>query len=328
MLLAADIGGTKAVFALFDIQEGKPFLVVDRTYSSQGIASLGEIVLKFLDETAQDRDGQEILGACFAIAAPVYGSTYTFSNLALTVHPAQVRKQLSSIPQIDFINDLEALGHWILAAEEQDCFCLYAGRPVHKRQTILNKAIIAPGTGLGEALVMAGKDVYPTEGGHADYAPQTDTEIELLRFLQKDYEHVSYERLLSGPGLLNIYRFLCWQRREPLTEPLPSPEEISKRGLTGECPTCQDTLELFTRILGAEAGNLALKALAFGGIYLGGGIPPKILPKLREGTFLQSFLHKGRFTTLVEKVPVYVILDEQAALQGAAWCDLKKLGRC
>ena len=98
MLLAADIGGTKAVFALFDIQEGKPFLVVDRTYSSQGIASLGEIVLKFLDETAQDRDGQEILGACFAIAAPVYGSTYTFSNLALTVHPAQVRKQLSSIP--------------------------------------------------------------------------------------------------------------------------------------------------------------------------------------------------------------------------------------
>ena len=141
------------------------------------------------------------------IAAPVYGSTYTFSNLALTVHSSTGKKQLSSIPQIDFINDLEALGHWILAAEEQDCFCLYAGRPVHKRQTILNKAIIAPGTGLGEALVMAGKDVYPTEGGHADYAPQTDTEIELLRFLQKKIMNMSVMKGSFRPRLTNIYRF-------------------------------------------------------------------------------------------------------------------------
>ncbi|HHW06488.1 MAG TPA: glucokinase [Clostridia bacterium] len=325
MLLAGDIGGTKTVLALFDIRDGKPFPVVDRTYPSQGISSLAATVLRFLEETAHTQDRQDIGAACFAVAAPVYGPAYTFTNLALTIHPDQVRKQLSFIPRLAFINDLEALGHWILSTEEQDCFCLYAGRPVDGGRVSLNKAVLAPGTGLGEALILAGKDVYPTEGGHADFAPQAEIDIDLLRFLQKDYDHVSYERLLSGPGLVNIYRFLGSRRGEPLPEPLPSPEEISRRGLTGACPTCQEALEIFTRILGAEAGNLALRALALGGIYLGGGIPPKILPKLREGVFLQSFLQKGRFTTLVEKVPVYVILEEQAPLQGAAWVAWQKI---
>ncbi len=323
MLLAGDIGGTKAVLALFDHREGKPFPVAERTYPSQGIISLAETVLDFLAQTARARGGRAIRAACFALAAPVYGPAYTFTNLALTVNPEQVRKQLSFIPCLQFINDLEALGHWILSTEEQDCFCLYAGRPAGGDRASLNKAVIAPGTGLGEALILGGREVYPTEGGHADFAPQEETDIELLRFLQRDYDHVSYERVLSGPGLVNIYRFLSRRQGQPLPEPLPAPEEISRRGLTGECPTCQEALEIFARLLGAEAGNLALRSLALGGVYLGGGIPAKILPKLREGSFLQSFLHKGRFTALVEKVPVYVILEEQAALQGAAWVALK-----
>lgn len=324
MILAGDIGGTKAVLALYDLREEKLFPVVVRTYPSQTITSLEETVWNFIEETAHDRDAQEIQAACFAIAAPIYNSSFTFSNLALTVNPAQVKQQLKFIPHIDFINDLEALGHGILAAGEQDFICLYPGRPVSNTPASLNKAIIAPGTGLGEALIMAGKEVYPTEGGHGDFAPQTEAEIELLRFLQKDFGHVSYERILSGPGLVNIYRFLCIRRHGTLPEPLPLPEEISDRGLTGRCPTCREALEIFTHILGAEAGNLALRALALGGIYLGGGIPPKILPKLREGPFLQGFFNKGRFTAMMEKIPVYVILNEEMPLHGAAWYALKK----
>jgi len=324
MILASDIGGTKTVLALYEIRDGRLFPVASTTYPSQTITSLEDILWHFVEETAHDWAAKEIQAACFAIAAPIYGPSFTFSNLPLTVNPAQVKQRLKSIPHIDFINDLEALGHGVLAAGEQDLICLYPGRPVGNHLASLNKAIIAPGTGLGEALIMAGKDVYPTEGGHGDFAPQTETEIELLRFLQKDYGHVSYERVLSGPGLVNIYRFLYRRRHGTLPEPLPLPEEISSRGVTGRCPLCREALEIFIRILGAEAGNLALRALALGGIYLGGGIPPKILPQLQEGTFLQSFINKGRFAAMLEQIPVYVILNERSPLEGAAWYALKQ----
>lgn len=322
MILAADVGGTKSRFALCRILNSKPEIITEKKYPSKNIHTLEEAAAIFLAEARVDP--AELESACFALAGPIEEGYCKLVNLGLTVRLNNVRKALSFIPKIVFCNDLEAVGYGIALLGPEDFQELNPGShsdSPHPPTEALNRAVIAPGTGLGEALIMGGK-VYPSEGAHCEFGPRTEEEVSLWRFLNHEFGHVSYERVLSGPGLLNIYRFLrqkLEQKQPSFCEPDGlSPEEISARALNGSCPLCRHALHLFVTILGAEAGNLALKSLARGGIYLGGGIPPKILPKLTDGTFLASFRDKGRFSSLLEQIPVYVILDQRTALYGAA----------
>lgn len=326
MILAADVGGTKTLIAVFEVRKGKLEIIEEQKLASREYSSLEEAVCTFFNSISLER--QEITGACFSLAGPVYGKTCRLTNLEQTVDLEQLRIALDFIPTVHFCNDLEAAGHGIFALEEKDLYCLNPETPGRKgpadpnKEGQLNKAVIAPGTGLGESLIIAGRYVCPTEGAHTEFGPQSEPEVKLWRFLHKEFGHVSYERILSGPGLVNIYRFLKTERFGYSTHPdsgeTPEPEEITYRALSKTCPICVETLDIFVRILGAEAGNLALKSLALGGVYLGGGIPPKILPKLQDGTFLSSFCRKGRFSYLMKDIPVYVILNEKTALYGAA----------
>ena len=209
-------------------------------------------------------------------------------------------------------------------------FLLNSGKPQRG-----NCALISAGTGLGEAgFYFDGKALHPfaCEGGHCDFAPTTALEVELFAYLRDQFGHVSYERVLSGPGLYNIYRFLIDTSKA--TESLPSllnldpksaPKVISEKGLSGESQACTESLKLFASIYGAEAGNLALKLLATGGVYVGGGIAPKILPVIKQGRFFSAFKSKGRFSTLLESIPIRIILNEETALLGAMSYALKKV---
>ncbi len=316
MFMAADIGGTKALLALFEGTDGKLSMIAEKSYSSKEIVSLEKLVLTFLEENCPDYTSY-IQSACFSLAGPIHQGLCRLVNLNLTINLDNVRNSLSIIPIINFCNDLEAVAHGIFVLPSSDLFCLTPEicLPNHSDY---NKAVIAPGTGLGESLIM-GSNIYPTEGAHTEFGPQSEEEVRLWRFLQKKYGHVSYERLLSGPGLQNIYHFLMNEQTadNSITTNL-QPWEISEKALEHSCPLCTKALDIFVRILGAESGNLALKSLALGGVYLGGGIPPKILNKLIDGTFITSFISKGRFSELLKTIPVHVILNHQAALLGAA----------
>lgn len=328
MLLAADIGGTKSLLALCDLINGKPITIAEKNYPSKDFGTLEELARHFLTEALPAHGQKRIASACFSLAGPVREGFCDLVNLPLTVNMANVRAALPEIPQIVFCNDLEATasGLLLLSAAELLCLTPEIERKGTSNKALRNKALIAPGTGLGEALIMEGK-VYPSEGGHCEFGPRSEEEIRLWRFLHKEFGHVSYERLLSGPGLQNIYGFLAGEnqldqyagRTDTRTERPPAPAEISKKAQANLCPLCAQSLRLFTSILGAEAGNLALKSLAFGGIYLGGGIVPQILPALQDGSFLDSFRAKGRFSGLLAEIPVYIILNPKAALYGAAF---------
>lgn len=325
MILAADIGGTKSLFALCRMVDSKPEIIAEKRYPSKTLGALEEAAATFLADSAADPSALE--SACFSLAGPIINDSCKLTNLDLVVSLKSVGKALSFIPRIKFCNDLEALGHGIALLSAQDLQELTPGNgPRHLQAHTTGResgkqAVIAPGTGLGEAFIIDGK-VYPSEGAHCEFGPRTEQEVRLWRFLHRQFGHVSYERILSGPGLQNIYRFLREDLSpEPSSADLPvdpTAEEISSNALQRSCPLCQQALRLFTSILGAEAGNLALKTLASEGIYLGGGIPPQILPSLTDGTFLSAFRAKGRFSYLLEQVPVYVILNERTALYGAA----------
>jgi len=236
------------------------------------------------------------------------------------------------VSRVKLLNDLEAAAYGMLQLEPPDLCVMQPGSP-HKG----NIAVIAAGTGLGEAILYwDGARYHPmaTEGGHADFAPRNDLEIGLLRYLQKEFDHVSYERVLSGPGLFNIYRFLRdseiapepeWLRTRIATDD-PS-AVISEIGLAGNDPLCTKALDLFCSAYGAEAGNLALKAFAIGGVYIGGGIAPKLLSRLKESTFLHAFSDKGRFSELLRSIEVKVALNLRTPLIGAAHYGLILLGR-
>lgn len=324
MILAGDIGGTKSLFALFELRENILIPIMEKEYPSQEIASLEDTVKDFLAENPLFLKKRALQGASFSLAGPVYDAKVSLVNLDLTLDLETIRDSLSFIPFIEFYNDLQGLGAGLLSLKAHDLLCLHQGSSAYPNS---NKAVIAPGTGLGEALIMEGQYVYATEGGHSDFGPQSQEEVALWHFLQRKFGHVSYERILSGPGLVNIYHFLTqetnWERQ---AESIPSPVEISQNALARTCPFCQQALEIFVRILGAEAGNLALKSLSLGGVYLGGGIPPQIIPKLQEKTFLKAFQHKGRFSSLMEQIPVYIILNERTPLYGAALMAARQLG--
>ena len=318
MILAGDIGGTNTRLAFFEGSAQRPVPVVSEVYPSRSHRGLEEILRIFL---AAHQEPVE--SAAFGIAGPVKDGRCQTPNLPWNVDCASIA-QFLGLSSAGLLNDLEANAHGIAVLGPDDFVTLYEGAP----GATGNRALISAGTGLGEAgLVAEGNEYrpYASEGGHADFAPRTELEVALLRHLWQLYDHVSYERVLSGPGLYNIYQFLRDTRRAEETASLAEelarrdpPRVIAEHALEGDSPICTLAMEMLVSIYGAEAGNLALRAMATGGLYLGGGVAPKILPKLQEPIFLKAFRAKGRLSGFIDAVPVRVIMNDQTALLGAA----------
>lgn len=318
MILAGDIGGTNTRLAFFEEAGEELKIVEEKIYPSGQYASLQEILGKCLAEY-----NPEISRACFGIAGPVKDGRCEATNLPWIVDSSVLAKTLR-LSSIDLLNDLEANAYGIATLGDEDFAILNTGDINSKG----NAAIIAAGTGLGEAgLYSDGRQFYPfaCEGGHGDFAPRNDLEIELVRYLLERFDHVSSERVLSGPGLFNIYKFLrdTGHGDEPswLAEEIQTKDPaavISQAALNNKSELCILALDLFVALYGAEAGNLALKIMATGGMFIGGGIAPKIVKKLSDGSFLKAFIAKGRLKSLMEAIPVRVILNDKTALRGAA----------
>jgi glucokinase len=320
LVLAGDIGGTKTHLALFSVHGDKLHAESLRTFPSKRYSGLVPVLQEFLAGDPRRADG-----ACFGIAGPVVDGKVKTPNLPWMVDTAELRRALK-LDSVTLLNDLEAGAYGIFTLDNDEFCSLNEGT---MRQSG-NKALIAAGTGLGQAILHDdGRHFHPlaSEGGHADFAPRNDLEIDLLRYLIGRFSHVSYERVLSGPGLFNIYRFFKESRglEEPswLTERFAGADDpsavVSKAALAGEAEICVKTLALFVSIYGAEAGNLALRAKSVRGLYVGGGIAPKILTKLKDGDFMRAFVDKGRYADLLAAIPVQVVLNDQAALRGAAY---------
>jgi glucokinase len=321
MLLAGDIGGTKTNLAVFSPEDGPRAPLAEATFPSARYPSLEALVREFLSQV-----DLKVEWASFGVAGPVAAGRATITNLPWVMEERQLQEALN-LSSVRLLNDLAAIAHAVPFLEPADLHTLNVGQPAPGGAM----AVIAPGTGLGEAfLTWDGSRYRPhaSEGGHADFAPTNLSEVELLRYLQGRFEHVSYERVCSGRGLPNIYAYLkdSGYADEPdwLTEQLavaddPTPV-IVNAALDEErpCELCVATLNALVSILGAEAGNLALKVLASGGVYLGGGIPPRILPALQQEWFMEAFRRKGRMSDLLARVPVHVILNPKVALLGAA----------
>jgi glucokinase len=317
MLLAGDVGGTKTNLALFSADAG-PTPQVQSTFRSAKYDSLEAVVKAFLAQ-----EGATVERAVFGVAGPVVDGHVEATNLPWVMDERSLAEALP-VERVKLLNDLEATGYGVPNLTEEDLYQLNDA-PARKG----TKVVLAPGTGLGQAVLLYRDGRYhvlPSEGGHTDFAPNTLFQIELLRYLMGKFGHVSYERVASGSGIPNVYEYLKVNRFAPempvVAEALREADDptpvIVEHGMNGTCELCQATLNTFVSILGAEAGNLTLQVMATGGVYLGGGIPPKILSKLRDGTFMASYVNKGRFADLLVQVPVYVILNEETALFGAA----------
>jgi glucokinase len=317
MLLAGDIGGTKTRLAAFELVDGRLETVVDQTFRSLDYPSLDALVQPFVAT-----HGLRLDGAGFGVAGPVKQGRVLATNLPWVVDAAQLAGELK-LAEVALLNDLEAIAAGLAALHDDDFAVLNPGSPDPDG----NAAVIAAGTGLGEAgLFWDGRRHRPfaSEGGHTDFAPRNELEMALLTYLIDRFGRVSYERVVSGPGLHNVYEFLrdtdrgeepAWLAQE-LAEHDPS-AAISQAALDGRSPLCVQALDLFVGLYGAEAGNLALKLMATGGVYLAGGIAPKILDKLRDGTFLTAFTAKGRLSPLLRATPLKVVLNDRVALFGS-----------
>lgn len=318
MILAGDIGGTKSLLAFFAPGGNPRDARHERSLPSRNYPGLGEVVKDFL---ASARERADL--ACFGVPGPVVGGRCETPNLPWVVETRELSAQLGC--PVVLLNDLEATGYGVATLRADEFWTLSEGKPNPEG----NAALIAPGTGLGEAILFwDGREFRPraSEGGHADFAPRNALEIELLQYLLKQFDHVSYDRVISGKGLKSVYEFLrdtgraeeSARLRDELTKANDAAAVISQAALEKRSELCVRALDLWVSVFGAEAGNLALKALATAGVYLGGGIAPKILPKLKDGTFLTAFLDKGRLSSVVGRMPVRVILNDKAALYGAA----------
>jgi glucokinase len=319
VILAGDIGGTKSNLGLFREDDLRSPLI-EESVRSRDFAGLEQIIAEFLVRTTPVGP---ITRACFGIAGPIVDECSETPNLPWIVRAQKIR-ELLRVDAVRLINDLKATAHGVLLLRPDELVTLNAGGA----HAAGNAALIAAGTGLGEALLHWNGTLYQpvaSEGGHADFAPRNDIEIELLKYLIQRFGHVSYERVLSGPGLFNIYSFMrdsgyageeSWIL-EKFKESDPS-AVISQAAIAGKSELCARALETFVSIYGAEAGNLALKAMAISGVYVGGGIAPKIVAKLQDGMFMRAFTAKSRLSDLLQKVPVYVILNPKTALYGAA----------
>ena len=325
-LLAGDIGGTKTVLALFSVTHEMDQALVERTYTSQDYGDLEAIIDSFLEEA--DR---RAVRASFAVAGPIAGGRVRVTNLPWEIDAQRVAARFH-LEQVVLINELDAIARSIPHLSPLDLLTLHPG----ERDPHGPLVVIAPGTGLGEAYLTwngAGYTAHPSEGGHADFAPNDGLQAELWASLREELGHVSVARVASGSGIPNLYRFLRVRRGTEETAELaerlngaedPTPLIVSA-AVEKRSALCEETLRTFVSILGAEAGNLALKVLATGGIYLAGGLPPRILPFLQDEGFLETIRAKGRFAPLIERIPVHVILNPRAALLGAAWHGVESL---
>lgn len=329
-ILIGDIGGTKTIMAVFSRERGPFDPLTEKSYPSQKYASLEEIIHDFLAET-----DLPVSGACFGVAGPVIDGRSHITNLPWTIDSASI-KAAFGFDEVGLLNDLEAVAYAVPVLREEDIHTLSAGEPV--AGGVLS--VIAPGTGLGEGFLTYENGRYmahPSEGSHVSFAPVGEQQIELLRYLnRRGFAHVSFERVCSGGlGIPHLYAFLkdSGYDKEPawLAEQLagtddPTPVIINAaRDEDVPCALAVRTLEMFIEILGAEAGNLALKVLSTGGIYIGGGIPPRILAYLQQPFFIDALRSKGRFEEMLACIPVHVILNQKAGLVGAAYFGMSYL---
>jgi len=318
-VFAGDIGGTKTRLALLEVTNHRITSHREETYPSRHYSSLETLVSEFI--AGVEPGSFEAAG--FGVAGPVRNGRCEVTNLPWVISAEQLARHLS-LPRVSLLNDLEATGWGIQALSPEDFRVLNPGSP----DAAGNASVIAAGTGLGEAgMYWDGQRHWPfaSEGGHTQFSASDELEFALLRFLQRRYQHVSWERILSGPGLQNLYEFLLEFRNTEtpqwLREQMRSTDRsaaISRAGLEGTDPICVEVLDLFARLYGAEAGNHALKTMATAGVYVAGGIAPKILPKLEQGWFMQGFTEKGRMAHLLNEMPVKVVLNERTALFGPA----------
>lgn len=316
MILAGDVGATKTHLALFEKSEKRKW-TADEKYKSAHHESLSAIIKQFL--TAHPA---KIERACFGVPGVVIDGKCNPTNLPWVVDAQMLSNELG-IPSVFLINDLEANAYGIGCLHAEELFTLNKGKS-HSG----NQAIISAGTGLGEAGIFWNGNThipFATEGGHGTFAPENDVEAALYRYLKKEFEHVSFERILSGSGLYRIYQFLIDSELEIEKEDVKKafkesepPRVITEMAMKGTDAACKRALQLFVSIYGSEAGNLALKMLAMGGIYIGGGIAPKILAELKEGQFMKRFVAKGRMHSFLSNIPIKVVLNENTALLGAA----------
>ena len=316
-ILAGDVGGTKVHLALFKFVAGRLEQIRDRRYSAQQFSGLEDIAKQFLDSDTPHL-------ACFGAAGPVRDGCIQTTNLPWTLDSKELAVTLN-LKHVFLINDAEANGYGIAELSPEQIYVLSPGDEEPTR----NRAVIAAGTGLGEVyLVWNGSSYlpYPSEGGHADFAPRNEDEFELYVYLKQKYKsHISYDRVVTGQGLTNIYEFLRDVRNmeipawlgERISREDPN-AVISELALSRKSAICEKALDMFVAAYGAEAGNLALKVLSTGGLYVGGGIAPRILVKLKDGAFLQAFTDKGRLNSVLRRIPVRIVLDSRAALLGAA----------
>lgn len=327
MILAGDIGGTNTRLALFEEDAGRLRMTMDRVYPSHEHAGLEEIAAVFMRET-----GATIGKACFGVAGPVLRGRCATSNLPWVIETSHLARTLG-ITAVWLINDLFAHASGIGDLDASDFVALNQASPSEG-----NGALIAAGTGLGEAGLFwdgARRRPFSCEGGHTDFAPRNDLEISLLRYLLTKFERVSYERVVSGPGLKNIYDFLrdTGVEQEPasLKEELTAADDpvpvISQHGMEGGIAICERALDIFVSIYGAEAGNLALKLMATGGVFISGGIAGKILSKINSPLFLKAFANKGRLSPVVEAMPLRVITNKNVGLLGAARYAAENAGK-
>jgi glucokinase len=324
IVLAGDIGGTKTNLGLFSGGTARPQLLLTNSYSSADAEDLNELIADFLS-----KNPARIQSACFGIAGPVVNGRCKVTNLGWEASEENVRNRFKW-ENVRLINDLSATAYSISILEDSEVVTLNSAQ-LNEEGPI---GIVAPGTGLGTALMQRiGGRPYPisSEGGHVDFAPHDDQQVELWKYLRSTYEHVSLERVASGPGIYTIYLWLkeSRQHREPewLTQRIKGTDPsaaISEAALIEKEPLCVETLDMFVSVLGSAAGNLALTGMTTGGIYLAGGVPPRILPKLQEGLFMKAFVSKGRFRDLLSEIPVRVILTNMAALFGAACCAFNR----
>jgi glucokinase len=326
-VLAADIGGTKSYLAVFERRRDRVLSLREERLETARFPSLSRMAQDFLA-----RGGEKVRRACFAVAGPVSGRMCRAVNLPWPIDGEAVSRAIA-VPDTTIVNDFQAVGHGLVQMGRGDLLSLQRGRGERGKPI----AVIGAGTGLGEGyLTSTGKsyEVHASEGGHTDFAPRNEVEIGLQRFLTARYGHVSYERILSGPGLANL---LAYVEEAGIARPggivrVEAAREdpaavVTRHALAGDDPACRMVLDLFVSIYGAETGNLALKLLATGGVYVAGGIAPRILPKLVDGAFINAFRDKGRHTAILERIPVRVVRNPRVGLWGAAAIALRPARR-
>jgi len=327
VILAGDVGGTKCNLALFAEKGGKLESLFHQRFASKDFSQFDLIIKEFSRQAAPFLGNDKIRGAGFGVAGPVINDRIHATNLPWIIDAETLSRELN-LKSISLMNDLGASGHSLEHLPPEDFCILNQGTPVFGA----SRALLAAGTGLGQSVLFwdgARYRVVPSEGGHSDFAPHTEQQIELLRFMRRRYPQVSGELILSGRGFRTLHEFLAPNVKHPVFEdPDADPAPfITQSGLDKSCPTCVETLDLWTAIYGAEAGNLALKVLSLGGVYVAGGIAVKILAKMTDGTFFKAFKDKWHFTSMLENVPVSVVLNESAPLIGAAYEALAALSR-